>query len=263
MSLKERLKQKAVKTLVLLKNKRSPEILITLSLVGVGVTCYLVAKEAPVAKEKLEDLHSELAKKDEELTKPQIIVEEAKTVIPVYAPAIILGITSAGCIIGSHSIMSKRAAAIATAYQLSETALTEYKKKVKEVFGEKKETEIIDKIAQDRVKTASLEQNYTKKIEKTGKGDDLVYDIVTGQWFYSSAEAIRQAENRFNKKLLDEMYMSLNEWLSELNLPATGAGNELGMSVENGLLDIRFTSTLTEDDHPALAINYTVFPRFR
>lgn len=261
MALKDRLQNAAAKLLMKV-DKNSPEILMALGLVGMGVTVYLVAKEAPLAKEKIEDLHSDLAENDEELSKPQVIVEEAKVVLPVYAPAIILGFTSAGCILGSHNIASRRAAAIATAYQLSETALLEYKKKVKEVVGDKKEIEIVDKIAQDRVSEACKNENKTKTIEKTGNGDDLVYDIVTGQWFYSSAEAIRQAENRFNKKLLDEMYMSLNEWLYELGLGSTGVGNELGMSVDDGLLDIKYSSVLTEDDHPALAINYHVSPRF-
>lgn len=46
---------------------------------------------------------------------------------------------------------AKRTAALATAYKLSETALTEYKEKVVETIGEKKEQLVRDKIDKDHI----------------------------------------------------------------------------------------------------------------
>ena len=112
-------------------DKYSPEILIGCGLVGFATTVVLVAKEAPIAKEKVDDLHKELGGIDEEITKTKVIFEEVKTVLPVYAPAIISGAVSCGCILGSHYISSRRTAALATCYELAQSNLIEYQNKVR------------------------------------------------------------------------------------------------------------------------------------
>ena len=49
-------------------DKHSPEILVGCGIVGFISTTILVAKESPIAKEKIEDLHIDLAKEEKELS---------------------------------------------------------------------------------------------------------------------------------------------------------------------------------------------------
>lgn len=132
-------------------DKYSPEILLGCGIAGFISTAVLAAKGAVKAETKLDELHIELAESENELTESKIIIEEIKTVLPVYAPAIISGIISTGCVLGSYKISSKRTAAWATAYELTQASLIEYKDHVREKIGEKKEREIEHEIKQEHV----------------------------------------------------------------------------------------------------------------
>ena len=100
-------------------DKHSPAILIGCGLVGFGTTVVLVAKEAPIARDKLDEVHKELGKREEEVSKGRVIFEETKAVLPIYAPAIVSGTVACGCILASYRISSKRTAALATAYEFA------------------------------------------------------------------------------------------------------------------------------------------------
>ena len=80
-------------------------------------------------------------------------------------------------------------------------------------------------------------------------------DGFSGRYFTSTMERIRKAQNDLNYKLLNEVYASLNDLYEYLDLAPIGAGDELGWTT-NHQLDLSFSSTLTEDGHPCLVINF-------
>lgn len=148
---------------------------------------------------------------------------------------------------------------LATAYSLSEAAFAEYREKAAETVGEKKEAEIRDKVAKAQIERDPVSGH---EVIMTGKGDTLCYDVVSGRYFKSSIEKIRRAENVLNRKLMDEMYVSLNEFYYELGLKCTGMGNELGWNVDDGLIDLHFSTQLSEDETPCLVVDYHIAPRY-
>ena len=103
--------------------KRSPAILTATGILSMGTAAFLAAKETPKAIRLIEEREMELQELEEELT-PK---EKVKVAWKCYVPALTAGIFGAACLIGAHSVHARRNAAIATAYKLSETALTEYK----------------------------------------------------------------------------------------------------------------------------------------
>ena len=153
----------------------------------------------------------------------------------------------------------KRNAALATAYKLSETALTEYKDKVVEVIGENKEKGIRDKIAEDKVHNNPVSQN---QVIITGGGDTLCYDALGGRYFKSSMDKIRKAENELNRLMLRDMYVSLNEFYDELGLDHTKLGDDLGWNLDDGLIELNFSSQLAENETPCLVVDYNVAPNY-
>lgn len=227
-------------------DKYSPEILIGCGLVGFATTIALVAHEAPIAKDRLDDLHRELGESDEEISKAKIIFEEAKAVLPIYAPAIVSGLVSGGCILGSYHISSKRTAAIATAYEFANSSLLEYQQKVVEKIGEKKEAEIRHEINEDKIKKNPPPEDYTMSYggSKGGREDvmsqfnDGLYlykDNYTGRYFRSNPEIIGKAEKRITERLPIEMWVSLNEFYWELGLSSVDVGEDLGFNVDDGI----------------------------
>ena len=127
--------------------------------------------------------------------------------------------------------------------------------------GEKKEREIRDKIAEEKVKKDPVE---SKQVIVTGKGKTLCYDVVSKRYFESDIDKIRRAENLLNQRLLREMYISLNDFYDEIGLEKLDpcVGDELGWNANiHGFIEIDYSSQLATDGTPCLVISFNVGPR--
>ena len=170
------------------------------------------------------------------------------------------GVLSIACVIGGCKVNTKRNAVLTTAYKLSETAFTDYREKVVETIGEKKEEEIHAKVAKKKLdETISTEGQY---VWDTGHGNSLCYDCMTGRLFRSDIDFMRRTVNQMNQRLNVEMYMGLNELYYELGLKPVRLGNDLGWNRDNGLIEVRYDPILTDEDKPCIAISYDIGPRY-
>lgn len=233
-------------------SRHSPEILTGIGLAGMITTSVLAVRATPKAIRLIEDAKEE---KQENL-KP---IEVVKVAWKPYIPAIVTCVVSASCIIGASSVNARRNAAIATAYKLSETALTEYKGKVIETIGEKKEKTIREQIDKDHIEKNPASKN---QIIMTGRGETLCYDTLSGRYFKSDLEQIKRIRNDLNARLISEMYISLNEFYDELGLDHTILGDDLGWNMDDGLLELDFSTQLSDDGRPCIVINYTPAPKY-
>ena len=246
---------KAIRSTV---DKHSPEILTGIGIAGMITSAVLAVKATPKALAILEEerLRRYKAYEDETLSTSDVV----KATWKCYIPATITGVVSAACLIGANSVNAKRTAALAAAYQLSETALSEYHEKVVETIGEKKEKVIREKVAEDRVKNNPVSNN---EVYITSAGDTLFLDPVSKRYFKSDIELIRRAENNLNKQMLQDIsgYVSLSDFYDEIGLEHTEISDELGWNVNN-LIDIDFYPVLTDDGKPCVSIDYVVAPKY-
>lgn len=250
--------------------KHSPEILTGIGIAGMITTTVLAVRATPKALILIEEekrrqnseLLEEAKKKGSDCCarvdklKP---IELIRTTWVCYIPAALTGVLSVSCLIGASSVNIRRNAALATAYSLSESALKEYQEKVIETIGEKKEQEIRDSIAKDKLKHDPV---VNKEVIITGRGETLCYDTITSRYFKCDIEKLRRVENELNKRLLSEMYISLNDFYYEIGLRSTDMGEDLGWNIGNGLINLEFSSQLAEDETPCLVIGYRVAPRY-
>ena len=243
--------------------KRSPEILTGLGVAGMITTVVLSVKATPKAMKLIEEekfnRQAECKTFDEQDSIKLTKIETVKVAWKPYIPAIVTGTVSVGCLIGATSVSTRRTAAIATAYKLSETALTEYREKVIETVGEKKEKTVRDNIAKDKV-----EKNPPSKSEVivTGIGETLCYEPLSGRYFKSDINKIRSAVNDINEQMFSENYASLNDFNDKLDLSYTNIGYDLGWDVYNGMLKVEFSSQITDDGTPCIVIDYITPPRY-
>lgn len=238
--------------------KHSPAILTVLGLAGMVTTVVMACKVTPKANDILEDLHEKQAELEEKNSTAVQVFKDVKAVTPVYLPSILMGTVSAACILGSYSIGTKRTAALATAYDISQRTLRTYQDKVIETIGERKEEKIRDEIAKDKiVKNPPVQE----EIIGTGDGNMLFLDAVTGRYFRSTVDTIRKAESLLNRRLYTEMYVSLNDFYDEINLPHCGIGDDVGWNVDNEL-DFYFSSQLTQNNEACHVLEYDICPRY-
>ena len=235
-------------------SKRSPEILTGIGIAGMITTTILAVRATPKALELIEE------QKEEESVDKLSSFEVVKVAWKPYIPAMVTCVVSTACLIGASSVNTKRNAALATAYKLSETALTEYREKVIETIGEKKERIVRDKVAEERVKKNPVSKN---EVIVTGNGKTLCFDPISGRYFMCSIETIKKAENTLNKQMLHDIsgYVSLNEFYDELGLDHTSVGDDLGWNTDQ-LIDINFSSQLNDNGEPSVVLDYLVAPKY-
>lgn len=239
-------------------SKHSPEILTGIGIAGMVATTILAVKATPKAIELIEN-EKELAESyNEELTP----MDKVKVCWKCYIPAAVTGVMSITCLIGASSVNTKRNAALTAAYTLSDSALREYREKVVETIGEKKEKTIKDKISEDTIK-----QNPVTKSEVyiTDKGDSLCFEPMSGRYFKSDIDKIKRAKNNLNEKILVDAFnagVSLNDFYEEIGLPKTSMGENLGWNLDTGIIDIYLSAQITDEGTPCLVINYTNPPKY-
>lgn len=233
-------------------DKNGPAILTGIGIAGMITTTVLAVKATPKALVLIDEAENE---KNADLTP----IEKVKVAWKPYIPAIITGTVSTACLIGANSVHARRNAALATAYKVSESALIDYRSKVIETIGEKKEQTIKEKVDKDHIDKNPVS---TSEVIITSGGNTLCYDVLSGRYFKSDIEKLKRVENELNKRMLSEMYISLNEFYNEIGLQCTSLGNELGWNLDDGLINLRFSSQIADDGNPCIVVDYLIAPRY-
>lgn len=234
-------------------SRNSAEIMTGIGVAGVIATSVLAVKGSREAEIIEEDLYQ--ARFDQMAEDPTKL-ELAKAVLPVYVPCILTGATTIACIIGASAVHSRRNAVLAGLYSASEIAMTEYREKIAQTFGEKKERRVRDDIAKDRIERNPVSSN---QVIVTGKGDSLCYDSWSGRYFTSDIEKIRSIQNTINRDVIAHMWSSVNDLYFLLGLGQIKGGENVGWNVDN-LLDFSFSSHIADDGRPCLVVEYQPKP---
>lgn len=230
----------------------SPRILTAVGVVGTVTTAYLAGKASFEAadmirlKETIEENRGKIQGDPREVMK-----ERVQLVWRLYIPAATTGVATIACIIAANQVGARRAAGLAAAYSIAEKTAEEYKAKVIEKIGERKEEQIRDEIAQDRVN-----KTYLDDVEILGLDEgELCYDTFSDRYFRNTVEGIRSAENDFNHALLHNGYGSLSEFYATLGLSSPPYSESIGWNSDR-LVEVRFSTVMAPGDKPCIAIGF-------
>lgn len=222
----------------------APEILTAIGVSGVVTTAYLAASGGQKA-----GVH--LAAEKESLRRDLTRAEKIKSAWRFYIPAFASGVATIVCVVGSHRVSAKRTAAAYSLLTFTDTAFKEYREKVVEHIGPKKEELVRDEIVKDRIARNPPSDN----LIVAGSGSVLCCEMYTGRYFQSEIETLRKAVNQTNSKALREMYVTLTDFYGYVGLPFTAMSDEFGWSCDK-LLEIKVTPVLTDDGRPCVAFDY-------
>lgn len=248
---KEGLKR-TIKSAERVLTKYSPGILTGIGIVGMIGATFMAVKATSKALYLIETQKEE--SEVEELTP----VETIKTCWKCYIPATLTTVLSAVCLIGASTVSAKRNAALATAYSISEAALREYQEKVVEVIGEKKEKAVRDAVAKDQIERDPVTKSEVVIIDSNS--NTLCYEPLSGRYFKSTIDKIKKAEIKLDRQMIQEMYVSLNDFYWEIGLDGTDLGDQMGWNLSKGYMDLSFSSQLADDGTPCAVIVYGIPP---
>lgn len=248
---KEGLKR-TIKSAERVLTKYSPGILTGIGITGMIGATFMAVKATPKALYLIE------AKKEESEVEELTPIETIKTCWKCYIPATLTTVVSAACLIGASTVSAKQNAALATAYSISEAALREYQEKVVEVVGEKKEKAVRDAVAKDQIERDPVTKSEVVIIDSNS--NTLCYEPLSGRYFKSTIDKIKKAEIKLDRQMIQEMYVSLNDFYWEIGLDGTDLGDKMGWNLSKGYMDLSFSSQLADDGTPCAVIVYGIPP---
>lgn len=229
-------------------SRNSPAIFTAVGVAGVVSTAVLAVRATPHALSAIWDAESGGDKATP--------IDKVQLTWRLYLPSAVSGALAITAIIAAHNTHTKRNAAIMSAYTLAERAYQEYREELVKQEGENKDRKIRDAVAEKRM---SLDPVANSQVIITGEGDSLCYDSISGRYFKSNIEHIRKAQNDINHSVLNHMYVSHNDFYRAVGLDAVSLGEELGWTTSN-MMEIEFSSHLSDDGRPCLYLDYTVAP---
>jgi hypothetical protein len=242
-----------IRRITKLAGDNSPAILTAVGVAGTLITAALTARAAFRVGKDVNAGHYENLMEERE---PEVY--DAKALVTTYwkefIPPAVAACTTVTCIILANRIGSRRAAALAAAYVVSEKAFDEYKDKVREKFGKKKEQDVRDEVAQDRVTRTPASQQVI-----FSSGSQLFMDAWTGRYFLCDVETVRKAENDINKDIINYYSVSVSDFYDRIGLPRTDASEVMGWNMDN-LLEVAFSTALSEDSRPCVVMTFKTTP---
>ena len=231
----------------------SPHILTGASVLGTIATAALTGKASYRAASIIKDEENAMPlrlRRD-----PFTTGEKIGLVWKEFIPAISVGVVTIASTIGANRIGTRRTVAMATALSITERAFTDYRGKVVERLGQKKEQGVLDEIAADRTR----ENPVSNQVLVLGNGDVLCFDLFTGRYFNSSVDALKKAQNDVNAQIINCMYASLGDFYDHIGLPGTSFSEEVGWNSDK-LLDLIFSAIISDDDRPCITIDFRTVP---
>lgn len=237
--------------------KHEPELLMGMGITGL-VFSTVWAVKATIQAVRICD-NKRANENKAKLTAKEVVKETWK----LYLPAVVSTCISVPCIIAGNRISSSRNAALAAAYTMSEAALHEYQAKAKEIVGEKKEQDIRNAVAQDKIDNATP----SKEIILSDSEEQLFLEPLSMRYFKSTWNKIQQAANEINEEALGSTTgsYSLNDWYDKLGLDNTEMGDMLGWCTPGydysyGLMKVSMDTGKTKDNKVCGCIHYDVRP---
>ena len=241
--------------------KYSPEILAGVGVVGTVTSAVMACKatmklndileESKETRDKIKEVESnpkyedrytpEDAKKDLTINYMQTGMKIAK----LYAPAVILGSASLGCLLTSNNILRKRNAALSAAYMTVDKSFKEYRNRVTERFGEEVEKEIRYNIKAEEIETTVVNEDGSETtVKETVKVADpnlysdyaKFFDEANPNWKPDpeyNLMFLKSQQQYANDLLKSRGRLFLNEVYDMLGIDRTKAGQVVGWVYNN------------------------------
>lgn len=235
--------------------ENSPGILTGLGVAGAVTTAVLAAKAGYRTGMDASTQYHEALTEDEEL--PAELLEPkhlVKTYWKEFVPPVAAGAVTIAAIITANKIGTRRTAAIAAAFKLSEQLTEEYKDKVVKTLGLQKEEKMRSELAAEK-----MESNPPPPGMIIVTGSDVLFlDELSGRYFHNQVENIKKAVNDINFQVNNNFCASLTDFYEQIGLEGTKFSNSVGWNTDE-LLEVQFTPTMYEDK-PAILLGFNHEP---
>ncbi len=219
---------------------------------GVLTTAYLAAKAGAHAARVIDQVEEI----DEPLGDRYGRLRERSTLVwRLYIPTAVSAAGTIGCLIAVKRVDGRKTLAAQAALAVTQGAYSEYRDKIVEEFGEKKDQKILAKVAESKVDAKPPSAALI-----VGEGEVLCCELYTMRYFKCDMQKLRNAVNEVNARMLRNDVATLDDFYYLVGLEFTGGSSYVGWKADR-LMDLEFSSTLY-DGRPVLAFDYNYTTSF-
>ena len=240
--------------------QHSPEILVGVGVVGTVATIVMACKATlkvhevvDAAKDEIDQIHESVEREaqlkngevyTQEMANQDLTITYAQTawnLTKLYAPSVILGVASVGCLVGSTVILRKRNVALAAAFTAVDTGFKQYRGRLIERFGKEldrelrhgiKNVEVEEVVGVDEEGNEVVEKKVVEAVEPSGMSIYSVFFDSGNRGWCKSPELNKvflvQQEEAANFMLRSKGIVTLNEVYEMIGAPRTQYGQIAG-----------------------------------
>lgn len=225
--------------------KATPTILTCVSAAGVVATAVLTAKATPKALKCVEAAKdAKSAETDEKLTR----METIGACWQCYAPVAIVGIATIGCIFSANVLNRRQQAALTSAYALVNRSYSDYKRKVKELYGEDAHKKIMESLAAEKSSMPPITASGSFScscldFEDANEEQRLFYDSFSERYFQATISQVLQAEYHINRNMVLGAFVTLNDFYDFLGISHVEGGDLIGWMLSDGIYWVDFDNS--------------------
>ena len=199
--------------------RNSPKLLTILTAMGTVSTAFATARATPKALLLIQEAE---AQKGEDLT----TLEKVKVAAVPYIPAVLLGSATIVCIFGAQMLNRKTQSSMASAYALLDQGFKDYRRKLKELYGDEADKKVIEALAVEKSQTVYINASYLTgpcdlSLEENSSKPVLWYDKYSKRFFTASLEQVLMAEYHLNRNYILRGEAVINELYEFLGLEPT------------------------------------------
>lgn len=249
--------QSSVKQTTFRLSQHSPEILVSMGVLGIitstVLACKATTKVGSVLEKSKEDINvihecaddsslkEKYTEKDSKKDLTIVYLQTGGALVKLYGPALIFGALSIGSIIASNNILRERNVALAAAYATMDKGYKEYRNRVIAKFGDEVDKELKYNIKAKKIEDFIVDEETgkTKKVNKTIKVAEInehseyarFFDCRNPHWENDSDYHymfLRSQQNYWNDKLVVDGRVFLNDIYDSIGFPKTKAGQIVG-----------------------------------
>lgn len=235
--------------------KHAPGLLTGIGITGMATSTVLAVPATLEAKAIVDEYMKEHELND--ISKKEVFRLVWKCYIKCAIAMVAGGVSS----IAALQVGERRNALLMATCAMVEDEIKEYKTKVKEEIGIKKEKKIIDSMAEDELSNMPIDES---NIIHTGHGDTLFYEAGFGMMFRSSINYM----DRTKATIADDMraygHLSMSEIFDIWDIPAEKwpeLSKSLGYSASLGDIDWSYHPVLNENGNTIIYVYFDTPPR--
>lgn len=245
-----------VKTARSVITANSPVLLLGTTIAGVVTTGVLAAQAGYKARRIIDEAEGRMYDPDENIEE-LTLQEKVQLTWLCYATAGISGAGTIAAAVGTHTVHTKRANAMAALYAVTSNKLDDMTEKAEELLGPKKTQELQNRVAQKAIERNPNSED--TEILILDDGTELCYDDWSGRYFMSSVQKLEGVINDINRTLIDQGDASLNDLYEFMGLNHIPMGQDWGWSGEK--IEGRFGAVKSTDGRPAICFSFHPAPK--